>query len=741
MADLENPKGTQVPTAADAIAGEYLNQNTTTVQSQPAVPGKSGPFAKFLLPQGFGDEQRFGAYPVRNTTAEIEAQLGVYDLMGRAVSETNPGGIRHYTGPIGDSGVLAGDRQKELEGYTQRLNLAALLGQAKIHEKMILQRSRFWINAIKSERFAPHAGWEQKIEVFRGGLMPQTGLSRWRKILPVPQGGFNNPSNYPGYQTYETTTEEYVGSGYETGWGSDVIDIEYLRNVPDAALRVKEYLEFGVTEGLNIREIYNRETYINISNMAHKAFVMDSACNGVEDSTVNRVYLYDPHIAIDAIPGNDPAIAGKTAPDLTGDRGPVPIEIVSNAYYAWVDDRTVVNAKAKKLCKLSDQMLDCYGQYHAVASKVTDPTTKLPNPFIIIDAGPAGKALPVGRPNFDMLERITDLLEQVCPEQAVGNEDGTPVFGITFKPDDINKLAKANPAEWRAYLEARPEALLSYYGIVKGKTYRRWSIINDTNQMRFKPIRYISDYTDTVAKEYGFVGFRPGDDTRIQRRAVYVCVAVDPQINSTTRKGTNGVAVPVPNPEYFEAPLAIANVYLKDTFINQLEGAPEGIGNGTEFGPFPIFNGSWGFLNIRDRETNPFGTKGNFYGIFRTHVQPTKYTREAMSFVYARDNHAFEAFTQAQNKVLNPDYTGEAQEVAITELVTKDLTGEVPAGTAVTIGLAVTPHVALGVGNLAKIGDVDVVILDDSTWPRVTVAPIDTATAADFAAGKTLTAK
>ena len=759
MANLVDQNGSTTTAAKAGVSGDYINYNTPGLAGGAQIPGKTGPFASFLFP-GMGDAARFGAFPVRNSTGDVETQLGVYDPQGRNFSH------KHF-GPIGDSGVVG-----ELEGYTQRLNLAALVGQAKIHEKMILQYPRFWINAIKSERFAPHAGWEQKIEVFRGGHMPQSGLSRWRRLLPVPEVNFNNPSNFPGYETYETTTEEYVGTGYETGWGSEVIDIDYLRNVPNAAQKVKEYLEFGVTEGLQIREIWNRETYIHLACAAHKAFVMTTDCECVEDGG-SRVFLYDPHIAIDAFEVTTPsAYADKYGVtynssetkhyDMFGN------ELAANSMCALVDDRRYADADEKVLCVLTN-MCDVYGQYHAVASKVTDPKTSSANPFLIVDMGPAGKVLPIERPNFDMLERLTDMLEKICPEQAVTQEDGVPVFGITVKPDDVNKLAKANPAEWRAYLEARPEDLLSYYGVVKGKTYRRWSIVNDTNQMRFKPIRYIATYDSTAAADYGMLGFRPGDDDQIQGRAVCVCVCVDPMILSKTRRGTNGVAVEVPNPEYSRAPLAIASVYLRDTFVNQLEGAPEGVGNGTEFGPFPIFNGSWGFLNIRDRKTNPFGTKGNFYGIFRNHVMPTKYTREACAFIYARDTVAFEAYFQSQNRVINPDYTGAVQSVEINGIKscpsidglakTAATATKVAAGQAFEVELSTTPHVKLGVGNTAKIGGkryaigaeitgnvtsttqvaiatpAEVVVLDDTMWPRVVVAPTSDLTLADYGLG------
>ena len=227
-------------------------------------------------------------------------------------------------------------------------------------------------------------------------------------------------------------------------------------------------------------------------------------------------------------------------------------------------------------------------------------------------------------------------------------------------------------------------------------------------------------------------------------------------MNSKTRFGTNGAPVPVNNPEYFKAPLAIANVFVNDAFVNQYEGQPNSVGSGTHFGPAPAMNGQWGWLNIPDRKDNPFGTVGNFYGLFRIHIRPTKYTQDTTSFIYARDTQVFKAMIQAQNRIVNPDYTGEEQNVDVVAAKCDSVAAsatEFPAGTAIDLQLAQTPHLALSVGQTAKLKGTGVVVLDTSSWPVVTVAPVNKATAESVgltvgadgnitvAAGTVLTAK
>jgi hypothetical protein len=352
--------------------------------------------------------------------------------------------------------------------------------------------------------------------------------------------------------------------------------------------------------------------------------------------------------------------------------------------------------------------------------------------------GEKGSIEEVETPNWDMLERLRESLDQrLNGEGAVARDGDVPVYAIMFKSDDVDKSIRANPAEWRAYLEAQPMSLITHYGLSKAKTYRRWAIVNDANQLRFKVLRYIPEYTAAIAKDYGCVGYRNGDDPGLQGKAVMVCVVVNPLIPSDTRRGTNGTPVPMPNPEYRNAPLALANVFIRDTFVNQVEGAPSQIGSGTNFGPFPQFNGDWGFLNIRDR-SNPFGVEGNFYGLFRYHLRPTKFTQEACCFVYTRDTQVFKANIQAEHKVINQGYTGEVQKVQVTgggecEYLKNNKSAEyIAQGETFELVLSKTPHPALANGSKIEIsateestGAQNLLVVDNALWPKVVVAPFE----------------
>jgi hypothetical protein len=166
-----------------------------------------------------------------------------------------------------------------------------------------------------------------------------------------------------------------------------------------------------------------------------------------------------------------------------------------------------------------------------------------------------------------------------------------------------------------------------------------------------------------------------------------------------------------------------------------VEGAPSQIGSGTNFGPFPQFNGDWGFLNIRDR-SNPFGVEGNFYGLFRYHLRPTKFTQEACCFVYTRDTQVFKANIQAEHKVINQSYTGEVQTVKVTGVgeceyikANKSET-KIAKGETFELVLSKTPHPALANGSKIELSESEtasdsqnLLVVDNALWPRVVVAP------------------
>lgn len=718
MANLD-PTGS---TAKTATGGDYLNFHTATdpitglpKAGAPQIPGKVGAFQDFLLP-GMGDARRYLG-GIRNATGDVENQLGMYSVRGE-MGGVDEAERRHHFGPITGNGV-----DGELEGWTQTLNLLAALHANTANEIATIKLPRFWLNQIKSGHFASNNGYESRVTIWRGGLNHQVGMAQWRRIMPVPEVNINNPSTFPGFSTIGGTEEVLTGTGYEAGWGSENINIDHLRNVPNAAAQVKRILDIGVDESIAMREAYNRETYIGMACLVHRAFVMSADCECVEDAPDRRVFIYDGHVACDAKVADEAIAADKCVGGVA---------VAKNDIYAMVEDRTQFTNDKGLAAKLDPAtMRDVYGQYHALASAVTDPTTKMPMPFAIIDAGPAGTAKEIEPPNFDMLERLTDDLELRNPSAAVARDGDAPVYALTIKHDDIDKLIRSTPIEWDAWRRAEPTALISHYGISKAKIYRRYAIVNDVTQMRFKILKYIPKYTLNDAKDYGMVGFRPGDDTGLQNRAVYVALAVPRLVLSETRRGTNGRGVPIPNREYADAPLAIANVFVRDTFENEVEGPAPSIGNGTDFGPLPMCNGSWGFINIQDKKTNPFRQNGNFYGMYRTHVKPTKNTQDATCFIYARDVRAFKAFTQAENKIINPSYTGEVRTAAVEKLdvkATDDAVDTVLAGQVISMTLDTTNHLVLATGTKAELGKgsnkATVVVVDASRWPVVKVVPV-----------------
>jgi hypothetical protein len=302
-----------------------------------------------------------------------------------------------------------------LQGFSQDLDALAATVSGTLHEVVLMKSPKYWINAIKNEGFKPFNGWESRLTIFRGGMLHQSGLSNWRRIMPVPEAGINHPSNLPGFQTYGVTTEELRGTGYETGWGSDLINIDHLRNTPNAAQIIKQILDVGVEQGVRIRESYFRETYTQLACTAHRGFVMSADCVCEEDMGA-RTFIYDPHVACDARMGTS-----EDGADFNG-------KVV-----ARVDDRKSIEAAARTLQVIGDDMVDQFGQYHAMADAVTDPSTGKPAPFMIMCVGEKGSIEEVETPNWDMLERLRESLDQrLNGEGAVARDGDVPVYAIMF---------------------------------------------------------------------------------------------------------------------------------------------------------------------------------------------------------------------------------------------------------------------------------------------------------------------
>jgi hypothetical protein len=143
------------------------------------------------------------------------------------------------------------------------------------------------------------------------------------------------------------------------------------------------------------------------------------------------------------------------------------------------------------------------------------------------------------------------------------------------------------------------------------------------------------------------------------------------------------------------AELAIAPVFMNHVFTNQMVPDLSSLGSGTKFGPNAGLNGVWKWINIPDRETNPLGNKGNFYGIFEIFPKPEMSVVHTTSFLYRRCVAALPSLCPSENvkliagnakaKVLSAATVGK-QESAITTLkLDQPLTGA-SVGDTVTTG-------------------------------------------------------
>ena len=252
--------------------------------------------------------------------------------------------------------------------------------------------------------------------------------------------------------------------------------------------------------------------------------------------------------------------------------------------------------------------------------------------------------------NFDILDKVRASLQIRCPSAAVSKAGGEPIFALAMSHDDVEKYVRGNEEERRYWIEANPQALIKHYDFATA-VFRRWMITNDNNQLRFKRTKLIKNFSAADALAYGLDAL--GTDMFVGRD-VWVAVSVDPLIPSTDRVGVNGTVIPEDNPEYIDAELAIAPVFMNQVFQNQFVPSVTSLGSGTSFGPAAGLNGTWRWLNIQDRETNPLGNVGNFYGTFEIVPKPETHVFHTISFLYKRCNVALPSYCPMDNGKINP---------------------------------------------------------------------------------------
>jgi len=300
-------------------------------------------------------------------------------------------------------------------------------------------------------------------------------------------------------------------------------------------------------------------------------------------------------------------------------------------------------------------------------------------PFIVFDATVELEPL-----NFDMLDQVREYLKVQCPEAAVSSGNGEPMFALAVSHDDVERYIRGNEEERKYWIEADPRALIQHYGFAPS-TFRRWVITNDGNQLRFKLKKFEPSYTEAVARKYGMVGYREFAD-----KAVWIAEFVPPRKADPNRPGVNGAPIPVYNPDYYKAEIAIAPVFMNKVFTNLFVPAgPTTLGSGTYFGPVTGLNGKWGWRNIVSWDKNPDGKIGNFYGEFEIVPKPELCVFECFSVLYRRCVQALPSMCPAENVKVNPT----ASKTAVTSGATAALPGEN------TIELELASSLLVGVGD------------------------------------------
>ena len=260
-------------------------------------------------------------------------------------------------------------------------------------------------------------------------------------------------------------------------------------------------------------------------------------------------------------------------------------------------------------------------------------------PFVVIDA--TAGVEPV---NFDVLDIFRRQLERQCPEAAIGSIGNGKMYAIAMSEEDVEKYIRGNEEERKYWIEANPQALINHYGFAP-TTFRRWTITCDGDQLRFKYKRYIAEYTESEAKNYGYVAFK-----ELGGKPVYIAEAVDPEIAG--RAGINGAPVPEANPEYDLAELAIAPIFMNQVFTNQFVPDVTNLGHGTYFGPKKGLNGKWAWYNIQT-EQNPDMKVGNFKGEFEIVPKPELCAIYASSFIYRRCAEPLPSLCPSENNKIN----------------------------------------------------------------------------------------
>lgn len=455
----------------------------------------------------------------------------------------------------------------------------------------IAQNPRWWHDRIPRGAYTLFNGVAHEKILFRGAKLKYAGLDEWTDIDPYPTAT-NNPCAALDFTTPKYSWEAVSWRGKRAAWGSDPICSEQFKYFAQAQQQLAWIIAAGAEYGIQMQEVWNRDMFIYQSTLFKRSFVMTSEYTG--SATRDARYIYDPFIKFDGTNGGS---AGHANP------------LVVNRAFALMD-----------------------------ASVDVEPL------------------------NFDVLDKVRESLKIRCPQACVSRYGGSPVFSLNVSNGDVEKYVRGNEEERRLWLEAKPQALIDHYDFT-APVFRQWLITEDGNQLRFKRTKLIKSFSGlanatTLGSDGKAYGLSLDEAKWADGKDIWVLEAVDPFIEEDPeiRPGVQGTKILVDNPEYIDAELAVATVFMNNVFTNEFVPAgPTSLGSGTAFGPAAGLNGTWTWMNIKDRVTNPEGNVGNFYGKWEIFARPDDNIRNVISFMYKRCTTAFPSKCPVQNAKINPE--------------------------------------------------------------------------------------
>jgi hypothetical protein len=207
--------------------------------------------------------------------------------------------------------------------------------------------------------------------------------------------------------------------------------------------------------------------------------------------------------------------------------------------------------------------------------------------------------------NWSFFDWWQDMLGDQCPEAAISNLDGLPVFGLMIHKRDFNKMVMGDADLREDYRYADSRVLIADYRTFK--EFKGWALIHDSRQMRFK--------------------FKKCDGTTV------TCKRVTPLKNG---KAVTIGNLPIANEDYQNAEIAVGVVFMKDIVQNLIPTPISNMPNGMQFGAVPGYDGKFMWINEYDRVLNPLREVGYFFARFEAFPKPLMYSGEAVVFIYLR---------------------------------------------------------------------------------------------------------